>query len=342
MKVLLVKLSSMGDLIHALPAITDAQSAIPGIEFDWVIDEHFSEVATWHQSVNHVIKSAHRRWRSQIIKSLFGGDIVRFCRALRKRDYDVVLDAQCNFKSAIITRLARGRRAGLDKASAAESIAALAYQDHYNVKKGAHAVDRLRLLFSKALGYTLPTSAPDFAISLDKLVPVSIDLPTPYLVFIHNASWQSKWWPENYWLDLIKRAKQANMHVLIPWGNALEKARAQRLSQDQDNVVLLPQITLSQAAYLIKGAKAAVCVDTGLGHLTAALNVPSVSLYGPTDPGLIGATGGSQIHLHADFPCAPCYHKTCIYTEPSAEKPACFMQLPPALVWKQLMGLLEK
>ena len=301
----------------------------------------FFEVATWHQSVNTVIKSAHRRWRSQIFKALFGGDILRFCRMLRKQHYDLVLDAQCNFKSAMITRLARGRRVGLDKASAAESIAALVYQDHHRVEKGLHAIDRLRLLFSKALGYTLPTSAPDFAISLDKLVPLSIELPKPYLIFIHNASWESKCWPENYWLDLIKRAKQSNLQVVIPWGNAVEKARAQRLAHNQDNVILLPQITLSQAAYIIKNAKAAICVDTGLGHLTAALNTPSVSLYGPTDPGLIGTTGQLQANLQADFPCAPCYHKTCTYTAPSDEQPACFMKLLPDVVWRQLMTLLD-
>ncbi|MCD6055989.1 MAG: lipopolysaccharide heptosyltransferase [Gammaproteobacteria bacterium] len=339
-KVLLVKLSSMGDLIHALPALSDAQKAIQRIQFDWVIDEAFSDVATWHDSVHRIIKTAHRRWRKNLLQTLASGELKQLYRDLRHDHYDLVLDAQSNFKSALLTRLARGTRAGLDKASAAESIAALAYQRHFNVDKNQHAIARLRELFAKALNYELPQTPPDFGINLQKLSPSPISLPKSYFIFIHNASWETKWWPETYWKTLIKRAKQSDISVILPWGNMIEKARAERLAEKEDNVVVLPRLTLSQAATVIAGAKAAVCVDTGLGHLTAALNIPSISLYGPTDPGLIGATGAKQLHLHADFACAPCYQKKCTYTKPSSEHPACFTRLPPELVWDKLMSII--
>ncbi len=341
MRVLLVKLSSMGDVIHALPALTDAKQAIPDIQFDWVIDENFHEIANWHPSVNRIIKSAHRRWRSNIRHVMSNGELRQFYRTLRQCDYDLILDAQGNFKSALITRLAQSKtRAGLDKASAAERIASLAYQKHYHVKKGNHAIDRLRELFAKALNYSIPNTPADFAIGHDKLMPLAISLPENYLVFVPNASWESKWWPEAYWQALIKRAQEDNMHVVIPWGSVLEKERAQRLATNQNNVILLPKVTLSQAAYVIAHAKAAVCVDTGLGHLAAALNIPAISLYGATNPGLTGAVGNNQLHLHADFPCAPCYQKQCSYTKPSSQQPACFTTLPPDLVWEKLIGLL--
>lgn len=340
MRVLLVKLSSMGDVIHALPALTDAQQAIPGIQFDWVIDESFHEVATWHNSVDCVIQSAHRRWRKTIFQTLRQGELIQCYRALRRRDYDLVLDAQGNFKSALIARCAHGTRAGLDKASASESIASLAYQTRYSVTKNNHAIARLRELFSKALNYPLPETPPDFAIQRDKLQPLDITLPKSFFIFVHNASWESKWWPEAYWKTLVKRAQEDNTHVVIPWGNAVEKARAERLAAHQEHVIVLPKITLSQAAFVIARAKAAICIDTGLGHLAAALNIPAINLYGPTDPGLIGTTGQNQLHLRADFPCAPCRRKQCNYTKPSSQRPACFTTLPPELVWEKLSILL--
>lgn len=341
-RVLLVKLTSMGDLIHALPAITDACHAIEDICFDWVADEGFAEIATWHPAVLNVITTAHRRWRKQVWQVIQSGEAKTFYKQLRNTSYDLIIDGQGNFKSAIVAWLARGPSAGLDKACAAEAIASLAYKHKYNVPKGQHAVVRLRQLFAKALDYSLPDNEPNYGISRHRFLAPALDLPKAYLFFVHNASWETKLWPEPYWADLIKMATDAGHHVLLPCGNQAELARAKRLAMISDKAIALPKLRLSEIAYIIAHAQGAVSVDTGLSHLCAAMSVPNVSLYGATDSGLIGAAGNRQVFLQAAFNCAPCYLKTCNYTGKSDVKPACFTKIPPTLVWKTLQAVAFK
>lgn len=336
MHVLLVKLSSMGDLIHALPALSDAQAVFPGIKFDWVIDEAFAEVASWHPAVNTIIPTAHRRWRKQKWQIIKNGELKNFLTHLRQTKYDLVIDGQTNFKSALITRLSRGLRCGLDKNSAREFIAHFAYQKKVFVAKQDHAVNRLRILFANILGYALPTTEPNFAIDRNKLIKPLVKLPDRYLIFMHNASWESKIWPENYWSDLAQLAIAAGFSVLLPSGNESEQARAQRIAKIHPQIMALPKMSLSEIAYIIAQAQGAVCNDTGLGHLAAAVQVPSVNLYGPTDSALIGAPGKMQIYLQAQFPCAPCYKKHCFYKGETNVHPACFAQFTPEIVWEKL------
>lgn len=341
MHVLLVKLSSMGDLIHALPALSDAQAAIPGIQFDWVAEESFAEVAKWHPAVGRVITTAHRRWRHHKWETLRSGELNTFIRDLRATHYDVVIDGQGNWKSALVTRLARGLRCGLDRESVREFVAHWMYQKKTRVPKNVHAITRMRILFAQLLGYDYKNTALDFAIDVGALPKPSITLPQEYLIFMHNASWESKLWPESYWRALLKMATARGHAVLLPSGNAQEQARAMRLAQANANIIALPRLSLSEMAYIIAHAKAAVCNDTGLSQLAAAVQVPSVNLYGPTDSGLIGAPG--QIHLQADFPCAPCYQKRCTYKSAIAEyaeSPPCFTTLTSARVWDAVRAFL--
>lgn len=342
MRVLFVKLTSMGDLIHALPALSDAQRAIPNIQFDWVIDESFAEVASWHSAVVNIIPSAHRRWRKNLWQTLVDGDFRRFIRALRRNKYDLVIDGQTNLKAALVTLCSRGIKCGFDKTSAREYPAHLAYNRRYHHPKQDHAITRVRSLVAQALGYATPTDTANFAIQLDRLVKPAIDLPKKYLFFVHNASWVTKLWPEEYWQQLISYTIQAGYSILLPSGNNEEMLRAQRLAQAQTNVIALPRLKLSEVAYLLAHAEAAVCVDTGLSHLSAALNVPAITIYGATDSGLIGATSAlsKQIHLQSKFACAPCNQMQCSYTSPSQVKPACNQELNPELVWSQLQSLL--
>ncbi len=340
MHVLLVKLSSMGDLIHAFPALTDAQTAIPGIRFDWVIDESFAELARWHPAVNQIITTAHRRWGRQKWKLLCSGELRRFIRKLRSKHYDLVIDGQTNVRSAVITRLARGLRCGFDRRSVREYGADWAYQKKVFVPKAQHAVNRLRRLFAQVLNYPYRDTDPDCAIDMARLSKPNLVLPREYLVFIHNASWRSKLWPERYWAELLSTATAAGFTVLLPSGNSEEHARALRLAQNHPRIIALPRLRLSEVAFIIAHAKAAVSNDTGLGHLTAAVNVASVNLYGPTDPDLIGAPGKSQVYLQADFPCAPCYKNSCHYKGSAPEWPACFTKIPPQIVWERLQSLL--
>ncbi len=336
MKVLIIKTSSMGDMIHTLPSLTDASLAHPGISFDWVAEEGFKEVPTWHKSVNQVIPTALRRWRKHPIKAFKSGELQNFVRQLRATQYDLVIDAQASIKSAITTRITRGPYCGMDGLSVREIFANLAYQKKYYVDRQQHALIRLRQLFAQALHYPVPDSVPDYGIDPARLAPAPITLPKRYLVFVHTATWKTKCWPEAYWQQLLTFATDADFEVLVPWGNQEERERAVRIVGSNDKAQVLPKLRLSEVATVLHHATAAVCNDTGLAHMTAALNIPAVTLYGPTDPLKIGTVGRNQTQLRADFPCAPCRRLVCNYKKPSEQQPACFTKLPPQRVWDTL------
>ncbi|WP_137887106.1 lipopolysaccharide heptosyltransferase I [Pseudomonas sp. 2FE] len=347
MRVLLVKTSSLGDVIHTLPALTDAARAIPGIQFDWVVEEGFAEIPAWHPAVAQVIPVAIRRWRKNLWQTLKNGDWRRFKRRLRETDYDLVIDAQGLLKSAWLTRYVKAPVAGLDRASAREPLASRLYDRGYAVPRGQHAVERVRQLFAQALDYPLPGSVGDYGLKRAQLAGTPAG--APYLLFLHGTTWDTKHWPEAYWRELAERMGALGWAVRLPWGNPAEKARAERIAAGLENAAVLPKLALAGMAKVLAGARACVAVDTGLGHLAAALDVPTLSLFGPTNPGLTGAYGRSQIHLASDFPCAPCLKKTCAY-QPTAEDkrwhdlkrewPLCFTRLNPQRVATELEALL--
>jgi heptosyltransferase-1 len=336
-RVLLIKLTSLGDLIHALPALSDAQDARREIEFDWVIDESFQEIARWHPAVRGVITTKHREWRGALAKAETHGSISRSIAQIRATEYDLVIDGQGNFKTALLSLFAKGPRAGFDNRSVREWVAHLAYQRRYAASKNAHAIERLRRLFASALDYPMPVSAPDFRIQRNRFVRPKVDLPGDYLVFVHNASWKTKLWPERHWIDLIEKCIQAGFRVLLPWGDSTEEARAKRLAV-RPEVQVLPRLSLSEIGYVMERAGACVCMDTGLSHLAAALDVPAITLYGATDSGLIGASGASQVHLKSNLPCSPCQSKTCRYS--SGDNP-CLEQITPDRVFGELLRLTD-
>ncbi|WP_185267791.1 lipopolysaccharide heptosyltransferase I [Halopseudomonas xiamenensis] len=347
MRVLLIKTSSMGDVIHTLPALTDAQAAIPGIRFDWVVEEGFAEIPLWHPAVAEVIPVAIRRWRKHPLKTLRSGEWQRFRRRLKTHRYDLVIDAQGLVKSALLTTGIKARVVGLDRHSAREPLASRWYDQGIAVAWGQHAVERVRQLFAQALGYRLPADTGDYG--LDRSCLAGEQSAERYVVFLHGTTWVTKHWPELYWKRLAQLAVERGLQVKLPWGNDAEKARAERIAQGLPGVQVLPRLPLAGMASILAGASACVAVDTGLGHLAAALDVPTLSLFGPTNPGWSGAYGRSQVHLASDFPCAPCMSKKCKY-EPTPEDarrfdlrrelPLCFTRLQPERVMTELEGVL--
>lgn len=346
MRVLVIKTSSLGDIIHTLPALTDAANAIPDIQFDWVVEEAFQEIPAWHYKVNRVVPVAIRRWRGALLKTWWNGEWGDFKKAIGEQEYYAVIDAQGLLKSAMLTRYAKGPSYGLNATSAREPLASRNYDHGVNVPKGQHAVERVRQLFAKSLGYDIPSPVADAGIRAENLtLPEHQD--TPYLLFFHGTTWDTKHWPEFYWKQLAQLAAKAGYRIKLPWGNDVEKARAERIAADNDQVDVLPKSSLSQLAGWIVQSSGVVAVDTGLAHLSAALNVPSVSLYGPTDPGLSGAYGKNQVHLYANYECAPCLKRECTYTGPKVKnqliigqgeyvEPPCFSSLMPGYVFKTL------
>ncbi len=337
MKVLITKMSSLGDVLHTLPALTDAGEAIPGIEFDWVVEESFAQLPSWHPLVKKVIPLAFRRLRKTPLKSLFSKEWRAFKRELRKTHYDLVIDAQGLIKSALIARLARGPKAGLDKNSIWEKPACLAYQHCYAVNPELHAVQRVRGLFAQALGYDLPTTSASYGIDRQQFVTNSNE---SYFILLHGTTWVTKLWPEAYWIELAKLMTAAGYQVRLPWGNEEEKARAERIAAQCEQAIVLPKLSLNAVTQELAGAKGIVAVDTGLGHVAAALAVPTVSIYGPTDPNKTGTVGDNQIHLAAQFECAPCLQRQCQYRGASEVTPACFTTVTPQQVWGSLRPII--
>lgn len=354
MRLLIVKTSSLGDVIHTLPALTDAQQACPELTVDWVVEEAFAEVPGWHPAVKTVIPVAIRRWRKSWLQSLRSGEIARFRQQLRATQYDLVVDAQGLLKSAMIAIQAKGSLTGLDKNSIREPLASLFYQRRIAVSKEQHAVQRVRELLSQAMSYSYDHSAIDYGLRLPAASHQVKELSgQPSILFLHGTTWASKHWPVEYWLDLARIAVSKGFHVLLPWGNLQEQERAKEIAAVAPEACrVLEKCGLTELALYMSQCVGVVSVDTGLGHLAAAQNLPVVSLYGSTNPSLSGTFGYHQLHLKSDLPCAPCMKRECHYRGEAqmdtlsdgtnlVVEPACYRTNPPSAVWDHLGRLMN-
>ena len=303
MKVLVIKLTSMGDVIHALPALTDAKNYCQQeLSFDFVVEDAFQEIPTWHSNVDRVIPVATRRWR----KNLWAArkEIKAAYQQLKARNYDVIIDAQGLGKSALIARLAKGERHGFDKSSIREPLAVRLYNQSHTVDTSQHAISRIRQLFAHSLAYSEQISefdkTLDYGLSLEHISceHAAAMVAKPYIVLLHGTTWLAKEWPTENWQKLAQQLS-ANYHIVLPWGNAAEQARAKKIAGENQQILVLPRLSISSIAHILAQASGVVSVDTGLGHLSAALGVPTVSIYGPTDVDLIGTRGEKQKHLCA-------------------------------------------
>jgi len=335
MKVLIVRLSSMGDVVQTLPAIEDAARAIPGISFDWVVEEEFADIPHWHPRVDRVISASLRRWKKEAASALRGNEMGRLLKTIRAEKYDAVVDLQGEMKSAMLTRLARGRRIGYDSRSVHEWGAQAAYRRRIRVAKGQHSITRMRNLMAMSLGYEPPATPVEYGVDRSLLPLVPIDLPERFLVFVHSTSWSSKNWHESSWRKLAELAFSSGFDVVLPWGSQAERERSHRIAGSQG--IVLPTLSIAQKAAIITRAAAVVGLDTGLSHIAAAFGVPGVSLYGATDPLLVGATGLNQVNIASDFECRFCHEKKCFY--PTEPKPVCFTLIEPHEVWSRVSRL---
>ncbi|SUB84032.1 Lipopolysaccharide heptosyltransferase 1 [Pragia fontium] len=300
MRVLIVKTSSMGDVLHTLPSLTDAQKCFPDIQFDWVVEEGFSQIPGWHSAVDRVIPVAIRRWRKSWFHTETRKERAAFITQLQERHYDAVIDAQGLIKSAfLITRKANGVKHGQDRHSAREPLASWFYDVKHSIPKNQHAVERTRELFALSLGYPKPEQKGDYAIARHFLNTHSKDNAS-YVVFLHATTRDEKHWPEQHWRELISQLANTGLTIKLPWGAPHEHERAIRLAKGFQHVEVLPKLSLNDVAKVLAEAKAVVSVDTGLSHLTAALDRPNITLYGPTDPGLIGGYGENQVQICAN------------------------------------------
>ncbi len=283
MKILLVRLSSMGDLIHTLPAVEDLSRLRPDIRLHWLSEAGFADIARLHPFVKKIHEMRWRKWRKQLFKSETWHEIGRLKKELQQEKFDFVLDSQGLIKSALFARMADAQVKGLDKNSSRERLAALAYGQTFNVLKGKNAVWRNRELFAQVFNYQIP-QLQRFGLSVPAEGRLK-NLKTPYYVALHATSRDSKLWPVENWLDaLTKLHNDRGYSIYLPWGNNIEKQRAQVIAAGLPFAVVCDKMNLLQAASLLEQSVGVIGVDTGLLHLANALDKPVVGIYTDTDP----------------------------------------------------------
>lgn len=305
-RILLVKTTSLGDVIHCLPAVSDIAALYPGARLDWVVEEPYAGIVALHPGVTRVLPVAMRRWRKSLASRGTWSEIKAFRHLLAHEGYDRVIDAQGLVKSALLARLAKGERHGLDASSAREGIATRTYHHRHHVPWTLDAVARNRRLVGDALGYAV-RGAPRYGISV---AAAQLDWlpPRPYCMLLTGTADGAKLWPGERWEALGRLAVEAGCFCLLPHGSPAEEARAGRIAATLGGqAALVPRMALTELAGVIAGAELVIGLDTGLTHLAGALDRPTVGIYcgsRPAETGVIAPRAVSVGDLAAT-PAAP-------------------------------------
>lgn len=286
MRVLLVKLSSMGDVIHAFPAVTEALACRPDLAIDWCVDPGFAELVRLHPGIGTI----HRNDVIGARLGVPGGDTAENFRRLRSDlragAYDLVIDAQSLMRSAAIARMVGAPVAGFDRSSSREGVAALAYHHRLSVARNLHAATRIRLLFAAALGYRIDPDIPP-AHALD--LPVERQERSIFL--LHGTTAVSKQWPTGHWIVLARAATASGLTPITTWSNESERSVAQAIAAAVPSTRLLAKRALAAIAAEIGKASLVVGVDTGLAHFADAAGVPTLMIFQASNPDLTGPCG---------------------------------------------------
>jgi heptosyltransferase-1 len=334
-KILVIKVSSLGDVVHTLPALSDAARALPGLAVDWVVEPAFAAIPRLHPAVRRVIAMGQRAWRRTPREAWASGAVARFWHSLRAERYDRVIDAQgLLFKSAIPAWLAHGPVHGYALGSAREGASTLFYRHRHAIAADLHAIDRGRALFAAALGYRAESLPLDYGLDRARIAAAPIE--GRRILLLHGTTWRTKQWPVSRWRALAERAGKDGFRIALPQHGPEELARARAIAEGMPHVEILAESPIEMLARAIAASGGFVGCDTGLAHLAAALGVPGVTLYGPTTPALTGTRGAGQAQLvPPGFDCVPCRQRRCRLTG-REEPPPCLESLGPDSVWTAL------
>ena len=293
MRVLIVKTSSMGDVVHALPAVSDLLRARPGLQVDWLVEAPFAAIPRLHSGVRRVLPLAWRKWRKTLGRPETRAAMATLRAELRAEPYDLVLDLQGLLKSVLWGLQARGPLVGYGFGSIREPAAALFYRRRATVSRALQAVERNRRLAAAHLGYALPDTPPDFGIAAP---PVSgaWQPPAQCAALIPCASRPEKLWPEDRWIAVGRRLAAAGLTPVLVWGSADERQRAERIAAGCGGVVP-PFLSVADMAGVLGRARQIVGLDTGFSHLAAAFGAPTIGIYCDHAPGLAGITGPGPV-----------------------------------------------
>jgi heptosyltransferase-1 len=284
LNILLVRVSSLGDVLHNLPIVADIHRHFPDARVDWVVEEGYVSLVKLNPHVRKVIPFALRRWRKGLGKASVRAELSGFFRDLRAEQYDYVFDTQGLIKTGIVMACARtrpgGQKVGMANGtedSGYEGISRIFHSRSIPVEPRTHAVARGRQVVAAALGYAVDTP-PDFGLPAPAGSPRPAWMPPEdYAVFFHGTARDAKKWPTAHWIALGEAL--APMTILLPWGSPREKGEADRLAQALPHARVLPKLSMMDAVELARHAALAVGVDTGLTHIAAAFVRPTVEIY---------------------------------------------------------------
>ncbi|MFZ6863544.1 lipopolysaccharide heptosyltransferase I [Undibacterium sp. Ji67W] len=284
MKILLIRVSSLGDVLHNMPIVDDLHRHFNNAQIDWVVEEGYVNLVRLHPGVKNIIPFALRRWRKNFGAAATRQEMKHFYQALRKENYDLVLDTQGLFKTGMImgmTRLAPGgKKVGLangTEGSGYEGISRIFHHQSVPVDRHTHAVLRGRLVAAAAAGYTVDTPA-SFGLEPPQGTPTWLPAE-PYVVFFHGTAGAAKKWARAHWVDIAEELRRYALPILLPWGNAAEKAEAEAMATHMPNARVLPALSMQDATILAQSAALAIGVDTGLTHIAAAYETPTIEIY---------------------------------------------------------------
>jgi heptosyltransferase-1 len=293
MRILLVKTSSLGDVIHNLPVVGDIRRQIPEARIDWLVEQAMADIPALHDQVSEIIPVSMRRWRKALLSPSTWHDVSALRRKLRQASYDVVIDTQGLMKSAWLASCSRAQVWGPDRDSAREPLASLWYEHRLHVPRDQHAVHRNRMTVAMALEYTPPGDW-DYGIHAPDSATIGhLSLPNGFVFCLHGTARPSKLWPESSWRELLRHITRGGLTCIMAWGSDAERQRSDRLADGIDHV-LVPEhrYSIYETAGVIARANAVIGVDTGFLHLAAALSLPTLGLYTDTSPALCGALAG--------------------------------------------------
>ena len=285
MKILIVRVSSLGDVIHNMPMVADILRHHPDAQIDWVVEEAYASLVRLNGGVRHVIPFALRRWRKSLFAVETRAEMRAFRERLRAETYDIVFDTQGLMKTGVVMRMAQlapgGRRVGLangTEGSGYEGASRMFHTMSVPVGVHTHGVLRGRLVAAAALGYSVDHPA-DFSLRAPQLPPPAWLPQQPYAAFFHATARPSKQWAPERWIQVASLLASRGMPVLLPWGSEAEKQAAQQLAAQMPNARVLPKLPMMEAVLLAQRAALAIGVDTGLTHIAAAYNRPTIELY---------------------------------------------------------------
>nr|WP_226832633.1 lipopolysaccharide heptosyltransferase I [Acidithiobacillus sulfurivorans] len=346
---MLLRLSSLGDVLHTLPAMSDLAVSRPDVEVDWLVEPAFAPVVAWHSKVKNAIPFSLRTLKKAPLT--FPAALRQLRNTLRANHYDAVLDSQGLYKSAFLARLAGAPVLGLAADSAREPGASRLYQQRFTIPWSSPAIARNRQLFAAALQYPLPDTRPDFALAPRRrqwqdqslAEPLAQLVRKPFVIGFHatSAAWKTKEWPEQHWMTLASRMRVSGLNLVLPAADEREHLRVASIQAGADNVLALPRLNLETLAMVMSRAQAFVGMDTGLSYLGSALGLAGVTLYGPTSVERLAHGGGQQINLQSPQSCAPCGKTRCPLPEAQNGRILCQEALDPDRVWSALSSLLE-